>query len=113
MQRTSVEDLLSAVQPDIVRDISQLSTAFASDAGALFNSDAILNPTFSGSVDIGGGDADLIVRGTIIDFKCTLKIDAAKLREAALQLLGYVLLDYDNKYAISDILVYLPRQRTS
>ena len=30
-----------------------------------------------------------------------------------MQMLGYVLLDYDDEYEISDVMVYLPRQRCS
>jgi hypothetical protein len=112
LKRGKVEDLVAGVQPEMINDISQLSTAFASDAKALFKANAILNPTFLGSRDIAG-DADIIVDNTIIDFKCTAKTDASKLRDAAYQLLGYVLLDYDNEYAISDLMVYLPRQRDS
>ena len=112
-KRAQLSDLIATVQPDMIQDIGQLSTAFASDAKALFKLNAVLNPTFQGSLSVGGADADIIVDKTIIDFKCTSKVDAAALRSAALQLLGYVLLDYDRKYGISDIMVYLPRQRGS
>ena len=98
---------------EMVQDISQLSSSFASDAKGLFKLNSILNPTFQGSLDVGGADADIIVDKTIIDFKCTAKIDATTLRSAALQLLGYILLDYEGKYGISNIMVYLPRQRDS
>ncbi|MGH7111617.1 MAG: hypothetical protein ACREFK_14460 [Stellaceae bacterium] len=113
LEKENVEDLLTAVPPEVVQDIGQLSAAFASDAKHLFKPNPILNPTFSGSLDIGGADADIIVDKILIEFKCTSKIDVSKLRAAALQLLGYVLLDYDGKYTISDLMVYLPRQRAS
>jgi hypothetical protein len=113
LEKPKVEDLVSAVQADVVQDISRLSSAFAADARGLLGGTAVLNPTFQGSRHIGGADADVILDETIIDFKCTSKIDAATLRKAALQLLGYVLLDYEGKYPISDLLVYLPRQRDS
>jgi hypothetical protein len=112
-KRAKIADLIEIVQPDMVQDISQLSTAFASDAKGLFKLNAILNPKFQGSSDVGGADADIIVDKTIIDFKCTSKVDATALRNAALQLLGYVLLDYDGEYGVSDLMVYLPRQRHS
>ncbi len=113
LRRVKVDDLISAVQPDVVQDITQLSSAFASDARGLFKPDPILNPTFQGSLDVGGADADMIVDKAIIEFKCTSNVDAPKLRDTALQLLGYVLLDYSGKYAVSDLLIYLPRQRFS
>lgn len=112
-KNVTVEDLLAIVPSEVVQDIEQLSAAFASDAKHLFKPDPILNPTFSGSLDVGGADADIIVDRILIDFKCTSKVDALKLRAAALQLLAYVLLDYDRRYAISEIMVYLPRQRSS
>jgi hypothetical protein len=108
-----IQDLIATVQPDMVQDVSQLSVAFASDAKELFKLNAILNPKFQGSLGIGGADADMILDKTIIDFKCASKADASTLRNAALQLLGYVLLDYDDEYSLSEILVYLPRQRDS
>lgn len=112
-KRAQIADLIAAVQTDMVQDIGQLSVAFASDAKVLFNLKTFLNPVFQGSSGIGGADADIIVESTIIDFKCTSKADATVLRSAALQLLGYVLLDYDDEYGVSHIMVYLPRQRDS
>jgi len=73
------------------------SAAFASDAADLFKVTAVLNPTFKGSTGIGGADADIIVDKTLIEFKCTAKADGRKLHEGALQLLGYVLLDYSDE----------------
>lgn len=113
LKKATVEEILAIVPPEVVQDIRQLSVAFASDAKHLLKSNAILNPEFAGSLDVGGADADIIVDRTLIDFKCTSKIDGSKLRAAALQLLGYVLLDYDDEYAITEIMVYLPRQRCS
>jgi len=113
LRLANVKGLISGVQSDMVQDISQLSSAFAVDAKGLFKfkSDPILNPTFEGSTDVGGADADMIVDKALMEFKCTSKLDAPKLRDAALQLLGYMLLDYDGEYDVSDLLVYLPRQR--
>jgi hypothetical protein len=103
---------LALARPDMVQDVSQLSYAFVSDAADLFKVDAaILNPRFKGSIGVGGADADIIVGKTIVDFKCTARLDAMKLRHAALQLLGYVLLDYEDEYSLSDLAVYFPRQR--
>jgi hypothetical protein len=109
--RAKLTDLLALVQPEVVQDINQLSLAFSDDAKGLFNLRAILNPTFQGSADVGGADADIIVDRTLIDFKCLSKSDAMQLRAAVLQLLGYVLLDYDDRYSICELAVYLPRQR--
>jgi hypothetical protein len=114
LKSEKLEGLLAVVPSGVVQDITQLSIMFQSDAKQLFKPNPVLNPTFSGSRDVeGGADADILVDGILIDFKCTSKVDAPKLRAAALQLLGYVLLDYDGEYDISEIMVYLPRQRCS
>ncbi len=67
------------------------------------------NPTFAGSHDVNGADADLIVDGCLIDIKTT--IDPTRLdREWVYQLLGYVLLDYYDWYGLNTIGIYLARQ---
>lgn len=108
-----IEDLLDIVPQEVMQDIRGISVAFGNDASHLFKPSPILNPTFAGSVGVGGADADIIVDGILIDFKCTYEINASKLRSAALQLLGYVLLDYIDMYEVSEIMVYLLRQRCS
>jgi len=112
-RKAKLNDLLRLARSDAVQDITQLSRAFWADAGNLYDSSgkATLNPTFKGSPDIGGADADLIVGSTLIEFKCLARVRAADLRSAAMQLLGYVLLDYDDRFGIEEIMVYLPRQR--
>lgn len=109
----SNQDVISSVPIGIVQDIGRLTRAFEEDAGGLLKPNPIFNPTFSGSRDVSGADADIIVDRALVDFKCTSKIEARKLREAVLQLLGYVLLDYDAEYDIAEIMIYLPRQRCS
>ncbi len=106
-------DLLAAVQLEVVRDVGQLAVAFEKDAAHLFKPGPTFNPTFTGGGDVGGADADIIVDKTLIEFKCTASLDAAKLRAAALQMLGYILLDYEGRYDVSQVMVYLPRQRYS
>lgn len=67
----------------------------------------VLNPTFAGSTDVGGADADLIVDGCLLEIKTTkaMSLDAEWLR----QLFGYLLLDYYDRYAIRTVGVYLAR----
>ncbi len=67
-----------------------------------------LNPTFDGSLGIGGADADLIIDGTLIDIKTTKE---QRIRPDWLwQLLGYVLLDYSDHHRINGIGLYMARQ---
>lgn len=67
-----------------------------------------LKRTFSGSNDVGGADADLILDGCLIDFKSTIN---AKLTSTWLyQLLGYALLDYRDEHQITRVGIYFSRQ---
>ena len=67
------------------------------------------NPTFAGSSAIGGADADFIVATTIFELKTTKTLNAAAVRSALLQLLGYSLLDYDDAYEIRRVGIYFAR----
>ncbi len=109
--RSTLDELLSEVPADVVQDVGQLSTTFASEAKDLFGMKTVLNPLFQGSVEIGGADADIIIGKTLFEFKCISKLNAPKLRDTILQLLGYVLLDYKDEYALSDLGIYFARQR--
>ena len=58
---------------------------------------------------MGRADADLIVDGCLIDIKTTInpKLSANWLY----QLLGYVLLDYNDRYEIEKVGIYFARQQ--
>lgn len=104
----SVSELLALPDAVWVEDLCRLSTTFYERCGELIGRPAALNPTFEGSAEIGGADADLIVDRCLIDVKTTV---APKLRKEMLyQLLGYVLLDYDDEYGIDSVAFYLSRQ---
>lgn len=69
-----------------------------------------VGPVFSGSYDVGGGaDADVIADGMLIETKATVK--ATMRREWCYQLLGYALLDFEDEFAIEEVVFFLPRQR--
>lgn len=65
-------------------------------------------PTFIGSPHVGGADADLIAGGTLIDIKSSSRASSVG-RAEFYQLLGYVLLDYDDAYGITHAGFYLSR----
>lgn len=67
------------------------------------------NPVFAGSSAIGGADADFIIAGTLFELKTAMTLDAAAVRSALLQLLGYSLLDYDDEFEIRRVGVYFAR----
>lgn len=69
----------------------------------------VLNPTFfEGSMDVGGADGDLISGDALIDIKARMKPEVKA--DDLFQLLGYVLLDYEDMWAIRKVAVYLARQ---
>jgi hypothetical protein len=110
--RRSLPALLASVDERWVNDLCTLSQAFYDACGALINhSQSIwLNPVFTGSVDVGGADGDIVADRCLIDIKTTIK---PLLNPKWLyQLLGYVLLDYDNKYNLDSVAVYMARQQS-
>jgi hypothetical protein len=107
--KTTLADLLAIAHEGWIDDLCSLSWAFYDHRGDLLNCrEFVLNPTFDGSGDIGGADADLIVDGCLIDIKATIKprVDS----EWLYQLLGYTLLDYGDCHHITDVGIYLARQ---
>jgi hypothetical protein len=92
-----VEDDMVALAELAVREVPALFT------GGTFS----LNPTFVGSGFVGGADGDFIVDGQIIELK-TAKVP--NLTEGLRQTLGYALLDWEDKHAITSVGMYLARQ---
>ena len=103
-------DLLARVPDEWVEDAAALGAAFSERYALWRGSDAVLNPTFAGSLDVGGADADLIADGCLWEIKTTKKRGGEG--KWLHQLLGYALLDYEDEYAIDRVGVLLPRQNT-
>lgn len=70
----------------------------------------MLNPEFAGAEDVGGADGDFIADGCLWEIKTTKQSGAQGVWLH--QLLGYLLLDYEDEYAIDRAGVLLPRQNT-
>ena len=106
--RQSVEELLAVPEQAVIDDLCQLSALFSDRFHDLLTLPHVLNPTFKGSSDVDGADADLIVDGCLIDIKASMhsRINPEWLR----QIVGYVLLDYDDTYQITSVGIYLARQ---
>ena len=66
-----------------------------------------LNPKLQGSALVGGADADLVLDGVLIEVKTTSR--TAMTREAGYQLLGYLLLDFDDRLDVRSLGFYLSR----
>lgn len=107
----TADELLARVPDPWVDDLRELSWAFLDSQGELVRGarEKALGPTFDGSLDVGGADADMILDGLLVDVKTTTapKITAEMLH----QLVGYALLDYSDRYAVREVAVYLSRQR--
>ncbi|MEU5948621.1 hypothetical protein ABZ793_24110 [Micromonospora sp. NPDC047465] len=110
-------DLLALANADEVADlIAMRDLAVERLLPALPSGPVVTGTTFDGSADLNA-DADLIVGGVLVDFKASQggrpRADgsrAAKLaREELDQLLGYVLLDYSDRFTLDTVAVYAAR----
>ena len=103
-----VEELQGPASSVWIDDLRELSWEFYDRFNHLMKRPHVLNPTFDGSKDVGGADADLIIDNTLIEIKTTTKLEIPG--RWILQLLGYVLLDYSDKFRIDSIGLYMARQ---
>ncbi|MET7829270.1 MULTISPECIES: hypothetical protein [Streptomyces] len=109
-----LEALLAGVPAYVPADLArQVELAAAHDAlGWVTDLPAgqrVCAPTFSGSTDVGGADADFIAAGRLIDCKATVRPEKIGVAEIH-QLAGYLLLDYDDRYGVDHVSLYLSRQ---
>ena len=68
------------------------------------------NPTFTGSLLVGGADAQLIIDHTMFDVRTTMKKEPAQLTNFYQQI-SYLLLDVYDHYRIENLAWYYSRQR--
>ena len=106
--RPAAEDLLNLAKPHWIDDLCALTEGMVNQFDCGSYSRIALNPTFSGSTDVGGADADLILDDCLVEIKVTVKAEIQKLH--LYQLLGYVLLDYADEYALEKAGFYMARQ---
>ncbi len=105
---TDYESLLGIAESHWLDDLRNLSWKFFDEFEHLLQLSHTLNPTFDGSRDVGGADADLIIDGKLIDIKTTFRPEIRS--DWIWQLLGYVLLDYSDSRQINGIGLYMTRQ---
>jgi hypothetical protein len=107
-----VKDIADMTRSEYVEDLNRLSALFFRKFRDRLAKRSVLNPTFSGSLDVGGADADIILGRDLIDLKCTInaQLPLDKLRHSVYQVIGYALLDYDNNYQIENVGIYYARQ---
>ncbi|MFJ8098553.1 UvrD-helicase domain-containing protein [Streptomyces griseofuscus] len=110
-ERTTLDQLTAAVPVYVLEDIAEQMN-LAEQPFAQFRQlppqQRVCGPVFAGSRDLGGADADFITGGMLIDCKATTHAHTLH-RSAVHQLAGYLLLDYDDAYAIDRIGLYLSR----
>ena len=104
----TVDDLLNLAEDNWVDDLCALAYLFVDSLEQRPFNDVVLNPTFEGSSDIGGADADVILDNCLFDLKSTIKAGIQKLW--LFQLVGYALLDYSDKFELSRVGFYMARQ---
>jgi hypothetical protein len=111
LTQKTIKDILVILRchypKDVVADLMRLSSMFRHNLKTWEIQWAELNPLFLGSPDVDGADADVVVNGVLIDFKCKKrKISINDL----FQLIGYKILDYGNWYKIHAVGIYWGRQ---
>ncbi len=107
--RVSFVDRMARVPLSTIDDLRELSYGFWQFMHKKIAERAYVHPSFVGSPDVGGAQADLILRNVLIDYKTTV---SAEVPDAWIdQLLAYVLLDYDDAFEIRAIEIYWARQR--
>jgi len=98
MAATTLYEVLAAVPDAWVADVRAV-TGLSGPALASPSGPVIPGPTFTGSVAVGGADADVIIGTTMVEIKATGAADL-RLRDAQ-QVIGYALLDFDDIYTLS------------
>ena len=88
-------------------DLAALYGLFWDKHRSLFDLAVTTNPHFAGSAAIGGADADLIIDNQLIEVKTIVKTTLR--REWVWQLIGYLLLGWDDAHQISGLGVYSSR----
>ena len=108
-EAASAQALLDQVNPEIAQDVAAQAAAYreAAETAGLLDGDCHLNPTFAGSLAVGGADAYLIVKGCLFNLKSSRKLEMAGLD--IFQIIGYALLDYDNRYQITEAGIFHTR----
>jgi hypothetical protein len=107
-----VDELIPhALTEPSIRDLEQLGRAAWEDHRGFRHARLRLNPEFALSPALGGADADLIVDGTLIDWKTTITRCVVG-RKQLWQLLGYALADTDDQYGIREVGIAALRWRS-
>ena len=102
-----LDDVLTLATPTMRADLAALADQLMATQGALLGSEIVANPTFLGSAFVGGADADLIANRCLLDVKTVTTSQIERLD--LWQILGYVLLDFNEEYRIDEVGLYFSR----
>jgi hypothetical protein len=106
----NAEQILDLAAPEVLADLAQLSYRFYETCGDLIEKRYAVSqtPSFAGSSLIGGGDGDFMAED------CLWEVKASKHPKLCgdwlYQLLGYVLLDFQDEHQIRAVGIYMARQ---
>lgn len=108
--RLDVDGFFNLIFPNLIEDVTHIGRTFMTSESEIYDSkNHILNPSFSGSNDVDGADADLIVDSCLWDIKTTAKPNL-NMERWPYQLLGYCFLDYEDEFKLDRIGICLSRQ---
>lgn len=112
-QNLGLNDMVATIPDAVIRDLHNLLDYYqTTQAANWINHEIYENPTFVGSDDVGGADADWIIDQTLWDMKTT-KYAYGGLHNDIHQILGYALLDYTDQYHIKQVGLYYARFGTT
>ena len=106
--KQSVDELLEIPEDAEIDDLCAMSWLFYDRHHDRLSLPSVLNPTFTRCGAVSESDADLIVDGCLVDIKASTKPEIKPLM--LWQLAGYLLLDYNDKYNIHSVGIYMARQ---
>ena len=101
---SSAMELVNRPQDFWLEDMRSMSCTFFEELGHLLTRPFTMNPKMPGLAT----DADMIVAGTLIEIKTSIRPEIPAI--SLYQLLGYALLDTPDRFGIDSIALYLPRQ---
>ena len=106
----SVASMLSRIEEGVAHELMALSYLFHERHASVVRNfkHVFVGQTLAGSGDVGGADFDLIVDGCLFEIKTRGKFKIVP--EFVWQLIGYWLLDYNDKFRIRSGAIYLSRQ---
>ncbi len=102
-----LDEILNLVPDPALDDLIDLARHLAVTQTSLLASSITANPGFTGSVYLGGADADLIAGRRLLDVKVTTGSTIE--RVSLWQVLGYALSDLDDVYGIEEVGLYYAR----